>query len=273
MQAGRNSDQKTCEGLLLCMMLVATMDETPSSEETREIAMIAAEEPEFSALDGDQLDALLSKVQTDLHKKPDDLFATIKRLLSSDKNRERGLELAVRIITADGIVSEENATVLEKFRKQFGLPHDALDDYIIASQKRLVRFMMVYLVYLTVMADKKINLKEFELMLPMVFTLPAFKGVNTEQFAYISQSVRRHLDLMKKDWGIDYITGTLLRASELLADDTIPEQACRLVARGVFADGKVTQSECDFFEKICNKLGLPENRSSELINKSAVMKK
>ncbi|HMZ52791.1 MAG TPA: TerB family tellurite resistance protein [Candidatus Sumerlaeota bacterium] len=271
MQSGNN--EKICEGLLLSMMLVASMDETPSTEETREIALIAAEEPEFAGLDDGQVDSLLAKVQADLHKKPDDLFATIKRLLPSDKVRERGLELAVRIVTADGIVSDENTIVLEKFRKQFGVSQDRLDDFIIAAQRRLVRFMMIYLVYLTAIVDKKISAKELELMTPLVITLPAFKGVSADQFNFISKSVRRHLDLMKKDWGIDYITSTLRNAAELLADDSIPEQACRLVARGIFADGKVADKERDFFETICTKLGLPSHRSSEFINKSVVTKK
>ncbi|MCC6545915.1 hypothetical protein IT570_02010 [Candidatus Sumerlaeota bacterium] len=273
MQAGSNNGEKICEGFLLCMMLVASMDETPGMEETREIALIASEEPEFSVLGSDQLDGLLAKVQADLHKKPDDLFATIKRLLPTDHSRERGLALAVRIITADGIVSDENTSVLEQFRKQLGVSHDKLEDMIIAAQKRLVQFMMVYLVYLTAIVDKRIIAKELEMMNPIVITMPAFNGVSADQFRFISQSVRRHLDLVKKDWGIDYITRTLLNAAELLADDSIPEQACRLVARGIFADGKVQQKERDFFETLCGKLGLPSSRSSEIIDRSAFIKK
>ena len=256
---------KTREGLLLCMMLVASLDETPHPEETREIALIAGEEPEFSRLSAAEFDGVLSRVKKDLHRKPDELVTRIVELLETEASRRRGLELAVRIVIADGIVNPDHAVMLEKLTRAFSLPREVLDGHIVAAQRRLVRFMMIYLIYLTAASDARLSAEEFEEMIPLVLSLPAFKGVTTDQFAFISHSVRSHLQMMREEWGIDYITGTLLKASELLHDSTIPEQACRIVARGIFADGKVAAEERDFFVKLCKKLGLPKKASEELI--------
>lgn len=257
---------KTREGLLLCMMLAASMDETPYPEELREISHIAGEEPDFAKLTADEFDNLLKRVQKDLHRKPDEIMKTIARLLDDEDSRRRGLELATRVITADGIVNPDHAALLRNLVRQLDLSQQDLDACVLAAQKRLVRFMMVYLVYLAASSDGRLNPVEFEEMIPLILALPAFKGVTKDQFAFITQSVRSHLDLMKGEWGLDYIAGTLINAARLLNDNTIPEQACRLVARGVFADGVVTERERDFFHSIANRFNLPRNKSEDMIS-------
>lgn len=262
---GGHASREQREGLLLCMFLAVLMDEERQSELLREIALITSEEPDFTG-QLDEFEKVLADAQADLHKGPDELMARIRRLLGETADRRRGLELAVRVVTADGIVTRGQRSLIRSLGEHLDLPEEAVGDAIVFAQKRLVRFMMVYLVYLTVLADGKVRSEEFEEMIPFVLSLPAFRGVRTEEYERIVHSVRDHLEEMRTEKGIEYITATLRNAAELLEDDGIPAQALQMVARGIFADREVAESEREFFLQIAKRLGVDDIEAASMMS-------
>lgn len=252
------------EGLMLCMLLTALVDGEVREEELSEITNILQTAPEFDGSSAEEFTRILEKVRGELAADPGKLLATIARLLPGEEHRRRGLDLATQVVTSDGIVSPDSVALIRHMVREMDLPAGALEEAAILVQPRLVRFMMIYLMYLTATADGETHPAEFEEMLPFALSLPCFKGMTTDQFAFISHSVRRHLAEMRDDWGLDYITGTLRRAAELLEDDSIPEQALRLVARGLFADGEIRQSEREFFLNVASKLKVQSVKGEEI---------
>lgn len=260
-------NNKIQDGLVLCMLLAALMDNERLDDQLREIALICQEEPEFQDATAEELERALSTARDHLHGDPDQLIRTIHRLLSTPEARQRGLEFAVRVVTANGIVSPEEEGFLETLIARLELPREVLDPTLRSARKRLVRFMILYLVYLTATADGIVRPEEFEEMIPLALNLPVFSGVSTDEFASITHSVRRNLAAMKDQRGLDYITGTLLHASAQLGDESIPEQALRLVARGIFADDQINESEEQFFIKVADRLKVPRHISNEMVPK------
>lgn len=258
------ADGRIREGLILCMLLTALVDGEVREEELSEITRITQTEPEFGALRGEEFDRVLEHVRGELAGDPWKLLERIARLLPDEAARRRGLDLAAQIVTSDGIVTPDAVALLRHLVREMGLPKEALEEAAILVQPRLVRFMMIYLMYLTATADGETHPAEFEEMLPFVLSLPCFKGMTTEQFAFITHSVSRHLGEMRDDWGLEYITGTLRRAASLLDDETIPEQALRLVARGLFADGEIRPAEREFFLTVATKLEVKDVRGEEI---------
>jgi len=253
------------EGLMLCLLLAVTVDPRSLQEEMREIVLIALQEPEFANLEAGEFEEILEHAQRDLHRGPDALVATIAKRLDSQELRTRGLELAVRVVTSDGIVTPDQQSLVENLARGLGLSRDSLDASVLSAQRRLVRFMMLYLVYLTAISDGEADAEEFEEMLPFALSLPAFGGMTTAEYAFMSHSVRRNLSAMAGDDGLDYIAGTLLKAAELLGDSTLPEQAVRLVARGLFSNGDITESERSYFLAVVEKLGLGDRLAQEIM--------
>lgn len=257
------------EGLILCMMLTALIDGEVRAEEREEIARMLQTAPEFDHDADDSIGRLLVKARNVLADNPEGALDMIAQLLPTREYRMRGVEMALRVMTSDGLVSPDAVALLRNLVRVLELPSDTIQEMAVVAQPRLVRFMMIYLVYLTATADGELHPAEFEEMIPFVLSLPSFKGVTTEQFAAISHSVRRHFDEMRGEWGLEYITGTLLRAAELLHDPTLPEQALRLVARGLFADGEVKGEEKEFFLSVASKLKVTNLRGEEIAVESA----
>ncbi|MCC5877671.1 MAG: TerB family tellurite resistance protein [Candidatus Sumerlaeia bacterium] len=258
------------EGLVLCMLLTALIDGEVRPEEREEIARMLQTGQEFTSEDGDAIDKLLLKARNDIAENPEGIMETIARCLPDQDSRRRGVEVALRVMTSDGIVSPDAVALLRNLVTHLELPPETIQELAIVAQPRLIRFMMIYLVYLTATADGELHPSEFEEMIPFVLSLPAFKGVSTNQFAFISHSVRSHFQDMKGEWGLDYITGTLRRAAELLNDPTLPEQALRLVARGLFADGVVKGEEKEFFLSVASKLKVSKGRGEEIAQQGVV---
>jgi tellurite resistance protein len=256
------------EGLMLCMLLTSAINGPTSAEELREMAIIASEEPEFTDTAAEPFDKILERAQKSLHSGPEKLMETIERLLSTEESRRRGLELATRVVVADGIVQASHVAVLEELAERFDLPRQVLEDFVVASQRRLVRFMMVYLIYFTATADGDVHPEEFEEMIPFALNLRVFRGISSDQFRFITNSVRAHLQFMKEEWGLDYICGTLLKATELLHDDSIPQQALRLVARGIIADGEFRVSEREFFLSLAKKLKIERSFGEQVMEET-----
>lgn len=179
----------------------------------------------------------------------------IAALLDDTESRQRGIQLATRIIVADGIVKPSHENLLKELCQRLGVGEDVLNRFVLDSQRRLVRFMLVYLIYLTASSDGSVHPEELELMLPSALAMPIFQEISIDQFKFISESVRSHLEKMREEYGIDYICGTLLKAAELLEDPTIPDQALKLVARGIVADREVRPEEREFFLQVAEKLG------------------
>lgn len=258
------------EGLILCMLLTALIDGEVRPEEREEIARMLQTAPEFDHEDNGAIDNLLLKARNDIADNPEGVMDTIGRLLPDEDARRRGVEVALRVMTSDGIVSPDAVALLRNLVTHLELPPETVQELAIVAQPRLIRFMMIYLVYLTATADGELHPAEFEEMIPFVLSLPAFKGVTTNQFAFISHSVRRHFQEMQGEWGLDYITGTLRRAAELLNDPTLPEQALRLVARGLFADGVVKGEEKEFFLSVASRLKIAKGRGEEIAQQGIV---
>jgi tellurite resistance protein len=252
------------EGLLMCMLFSVCLDIQKYPDLLREIALIAGGEPEFSGKIA-EFEKILQRAKADLHKDADQLLPTIRKLLTTSDQRRRGLEMAVRVVTSDGIVTHSQRTLLRSLAEGLELAVDDLEDAVVSAQQQLVRFMMVYLVYMTAHADHQLRPEEFEVMIPMILSTPAFQGITTEEFRFISRSVQANLDRMNTDKGLGYLTSTLLNAADLLEDPEIPEQALRVVARGVFADGVVRPAEEKFFLKVAKKLELRDDLPSKVI--------
>ncbi len=261
------ASRDTRTGLLLLMLISALVDEQEHPELTREIARIASEEPEFSGR-LDEFDQILAEAQNRLHSSPDDLMKRVAELLDKPAARRRGIEFAARVVTADGIVSRGQRDLLRKLAENLELSEEDFEDAILTVQRRLVRFMIVYLVYLTALSDGQVHSQEFEKMIPFALRLPAFSGVSTEEYAHICHSARDHLDEMRGERGVDYITRTLRNASDLLEQPDLPRQGLQLVARGIFADGVVRESEKEFYLKIAGKLDIDAKEAEAIISEA-----
>lgn len=253
------------EGLLLCMVLCASMDRASLPDELREITRIASREPEFQDDAGGEFETALGRVQQDLHRDPNDLMRLINSKLPQAGQRRRGLELAVRVATADGIVSPAQRALLHRLCEGLGLQPETLEGEVLANQRRLVRFMMLYLVYLTATADGDMHPDEFERMIPAALSSPAFAGVSTQEFAAMTQAVRHQLERMRGDKGLDYICGVLKNASDLLNEPAIPREALSLVVRGIVADRQLRESERVFFLNIAGKLAMGREQAEDLL--------
>ncbi len=263
------SDRDYRAGLLMSMFLAAMMTDISNPEETREIVLIALQEPEFVDQSPDSFASELLSVASDLRKDPEAILVELKARLAQPSQKRRALELALRVATCDGIVTSEKANFLDRFRHELDLPSDILEEALREAQKRFVRFTMLYLVYLTATSDGTVDPAEFERMIPFVLGLPVFSGVSTDEFAFMSHSVRRHLDLMRSEKGTEYLAGTLLEASRQLDDPSIPRQALRLVARGIFADGVIEDSERTFFVQLASKLNIDAETGIDVMEKQA----
>jgi uncharacterized tellurite resistance protein B-like protein len=246
------------------MFLAVLIDEKHNPELLEEIARIADKEPEFTG-QVDEFEKVLAVVQRDLHDRPEEILPRIAAVLPSPALRRRGLELAMRVVTADGIVSRGQRALLRSLADSLELSDDDFEQVVTSAQRRLVRFMMVYLVYLTALSDGVAHPSEFEEMIPFVLKLPAFSGVTTEEYERIVHSVRDHLEEMQSQKGIDYITATLRNAAEILEDEEIPVQALRMVARGIFADQKVHEKEREFFRSVAKKLDVSLDQAERMI--------
>lgn len=261
--------QRTREGLMLCMLLTSCIEGRSRAEELREIVLVVTEEPEFLGPPAADLDSLLEAVQKDLHQDPEQIIDLIGNLLQSDNERRRGVELATRIVVADGIVRPGHVELLEKLCSALEVAPEHLSHCVIKSQKRLVRFMMVYLMHLTASSDGHADPVEFEEMIAFALNQPVFQGITTEQYRFINDSVRRHVDyLEKQDWGLDYICGTLVKAAELLDEPDIPRQALKLVARGMLADGVIEDGERAFFHQVAERLSLSRPAGEEAMEET-----
>ncbi len=261
----KQGDRKIQHGFLLCFLIAAMMDDRGLAEVLREITMIANQEREFSDLSPEQFESLLSEVQKDLHLDPEKILAKIKSLLPEGEARVRALELTIRVVTSDGILAHDERAYLRKIAENLNLDEEQYGEAVTLSQTRLARFMFIYLVYLTATADEIMRVEEFEQMIPRLMKLPVFSGITTEQFSFISHSVRSHLESMKGEKGLEYICKTLLKASELLGDETIPLQALQLCSVGVFADQKLHPKESDFIKELTKHLGIPQNKADQVI--------
>ncbi len=253
------------EGLMLCMMLASAMDGKFRREETREMAMIVDREPEFSGESSDDFERLLGRAEMDLHRNPDQLMELILELLQDETSRRRGLEFATRVAVSDGFVTEDEVALLQRLTKRMGLDPSVFRGCVERSQRYLVRLMMLYLVSLSATADGVGHPVEYEQMIPLVLSLPVFQGVTTDEFGWLGRSVRSHLDVVRSEWGIDYVASTLVRAGEIMKDDTLTEQALKVVTSGIMADGQLHESEREFAIKIANKLGLEYEFSEEIV--------
>ncbi|CAN5399112.1 hypothetical protein BH09SUM1_BH09SUM1_26140 [soil metagenome] len=260
---------KVREGLALCMVLTTCADGKGTPEEIREMTSITMDEPEFREGDG-VADAFLNVAdgaKVDAKK----LLDKVRKLLSTREQRLRGLQLVSRVRTADVSFTEDDRNLLERMAEDLGLTLDDVDDCLYGAQRRRARFLMIYLVYLTAMKDGMVRPQEFESMIPLVLTQPIFNGVGTEDFAALSHSVRRHMDMAKLSPGahppaMEQSAAMLVNIAKSLDDETLGEQALKVIARGLFADGEAHPSDRGFFLKIAHKFKLLDQAAHRVMD-------
>lgn len=259
----RRKAERVREGLMLCMLLASCV-EGERELELREMSLAASEEPEFTA-EGEGADEVLGRVQKDLHRAPDEILEIIATLLDSEELRQRGLALAARVAVADGKLGSAHLTLLEEMTERLDLTPEYLTHTLVAAQRRAVRFAMVCLMYLTATADGRVRAEELEEMIPFALNLPTFRGIASTEFKGLAQSCCRNLATIRDTWGVDGLCGTLTASADMMQDETIPTQALRMVARGIFADGEVRPRERDFFQAIARKLRQGESVSNTVM--------
>lgn len=257
--------ERVREGLMLCMMLASAMDGKFRREETREMAIIVDREPEFSGESSDEFERLLARAEMDLHRNPEQLMELILELLKDENSRRRGLEFATRVAVSDGFVTEDEVALLQRLCQRMGLDASVLRTNVERSQRHLVRLMMLYLVNLAATADGVGHPAEYEQMIPIVLSLPVFQGVTTDEFGWMCRSVRTHLPEVRSEWGIDYVTGTIVKAAEIMKDDSLKEQALKVVTSGIMADGELHEAERKFANQVAEKLGLEHEFGEEIV--------
>lgn len=265
MSAPANDHKKICEALLLCMMLTGVIDGQADREEIREITHVVQTEPEFASLTPQDFQELFAQAQRNLHKGADAIMLLIVRQLTDEDLRRRGLELAVRVITSDGLVRKSEAALLKNLTEQLDLTQDDLDEIVVSSQLRLVRFMIVYLVYLSAGSDGQLSDREFEEMIPLVLCQSVFAGIESDEFRRICESVQARFASMEEPKSVEHIVSTVLHAEKMLGIEGIPEQTLKIVARGVFADGSVDPDEEEFFLELAKKFGLAPDLGQAVI--------
>ena len=263
----RRKAERIREGLMLCMLLASCV-EGERELELREMSLAASEEPEFTA-EGEGADEVLERVQKDLHREPDEILEIIATLLDSEDLRQRGLQLATRIAVADGHLAAAHLTMLEEMADRLDLSHEFLEETLVNAQRRSVRFAMVCLMYLTATADGRVRAEELEEMIPFALNLPTFRGIPSGEFRQLAQTCCRNIASIRESWGVDGLCGILNASADMMQDDSIPTQALRMVARGIFADGEVRDRERDFFHAIARKLRQADTLSETVMAAAA----
>ena len=244
-------------GLLLCMLLAASLDPKALHEEGREIARVALEETEFGTLSAEHFSRILDQAREGLHHPPDAVMDRIRRSLVREESRRRAVEFTVRIVLADGIVRPEHSGFLAELIRQLKLPPEVIQDCVLSSQKRLMRLMFLYLADQTVQSGGELSAEEYEDLFAYLLGLPLFRGVTTEQIGLMARTSRKRMKELQADWGLDYITSTICKGSQLLEKPELREQAIELVGRGLSAgNGKVPASGREFRRRVAEKLGV-----------------
>ncbi len=258
------------EGLLLCMLLAASLDPNALREEGREIARVACEEVEFGALGAEHFSQILGRAQEALHHPPDAVMARIRRTLVREEARRRALELAVRVVLADGIVRPEHSGFLAELINQLELPPEVLQDCVLSSQRRLMQLMLLYLADQAVQSGGELSAEEYEELFAFLLGLPIFRGVTTEQIGLMARTSRNRMKELRADWGLDYITSTICKGAELLERPELREQAMELVARGLATtNGKLSDEQDGFYRRVAGQLDIPEPESRRVLERTA----
>lgn len=256
------------EGLLLCMLLAASLDPKALPEEGREIARVACEEVEFGTLTAEHFTELLSRAKEAIHHPPDAVMARLRKLLAREPARRRALELTVRVVLVDGIVRPQHQGLLAELVRQFELPTDVLRDCVLNSQRQLLRLMFLYLADQTMApAAEEGAAESYEQIFAYLLGLPLFADVTTEQLGVMSRTARRRLEDLRSDWGLEYITSTIRQGAELMEEPGLREQAMELVARGFGSNGAGSPAREEFYRRVSTSLGYSEAESRELLRK------